>query len=77
MCWVSIIYCIIDRCVSPYYLCLQQDKLYLHVRSFRKSTFNDIYGIGINKVLMNIMYCSGFVKEEKKMSILACHNNLV
>ena len=38
--------------------------------SFEKFTFNDISSIGITEVLLNIMPCHVFSKEENKIVIL-------
>ena len=56
----SVTYFIIDKYVCLDYLCLRQKSL--HVKTFQNFTFDDIYGIGILELLMNIIYCRGFAK---------------
>ena len=52
-------------------MCIHQEKIYVHIKSFQNSTFDDMSVIGIPEVFMNIMYCHDFVKEENTMVILA------
>ena len=58
----SLIYFVIDIYVCLYYLCLQYNKWVYNDNSFDKFTFDDVYGIGITEVLMNIMSWHGFKK---------------
>ena len=60
----SVIYCIIDKHVCLYYLCLQHNKLKLNDKAFKDSNFDDISVIGITEVFTNIMYCHGLKKIE-------------
>ena len=59
---VSAIYCIIEKYVCPYYLYLQQEKLSVQIMSFQISTFDDISGIGIPQVSIDIVYFHGFTQ---------------
>ena len=53
----------INRCFESYicqdYPCLHQEKLSKKDKSSKNTTFDNIYGIGITDVLMNIMECHG------------------
>ena len=60
-----------------YYLCIQHDKLSSNDMSFQDATFDGFPGIGIPEVLMNIMSCCGFAKEENKIFILMFRIKLV
>ena len=60
-----------------YYLFLQPAKLSLAYKGFENTTFNDISGIGIPGLLMNIISCHGFVNVNKSTVILSCHRKLV
>ena len=51
----SVVYCIIENYLCFGYLYLQQDKLSLSHRCFENTKFDDISGIGISELLMNIM----------------------
>ena len=55
----SIIYGIIEQYVCVDYLCLQQGLLYLKIDGFENTTFDNIPGIYITEVLMNIMSYHG------------------
>ena len=46
-------------------------------RGFENTTFNDTAGIGIPKLLMNIMSCHGFTKDNNTTVILTCRSKLV
>ena len=51
----SVIYCIMDNYICTDYLCLNKYKISLAHKVFDNTTFNDISGIGILELLMNIM----------------------
>ena len=57
----SAIYFIMKEDICGNYLSLYQDTLLLAHKGFENTAFNEISGIGIPEVLMNIMPCSGFV----------------
>ena len=60
-----------------YYLCLHQAKLSLDNKLFENIIFNDIPGIGISQLLMNIMSCHGNVKVKKSTVISSCRRQSV
>ena len=62
----SVIYFIIDKFVCLYYLCLQEYLLSSNDRVFENPTFDNMFGTVITEVLINIMTCHKFSKEEKK-----------
>ena len=72
----SVIYCIMENHLCADYLCLKQDKIYLEQKGFENTTSNDILGIAIAELLMNIMSCCGFVKNNKTAVILSFHRKL-
>ena len=59
------------------YLCIHQNKLSSNDMSFQDATCDGFPGIGIPEVLMNIMYCCGYAKEENKIIILMFRIKLV
>ena len=69
------IYAIMVLKKSPYYLCIQKDKLSPNDNSFQDSNFDDLYVIGIPYLLMNIMYCHVFAQELNTNVIFMCHIN--
>ena len=60
----SVIYCITEKCLFVDYICLQKYQLYLVHKGFENKTLNDISGIGIQVLLINIMPFHGFVDNK-------------
>ena len=56
------------------YLCLLQDDLSKHDKSFENTNFNDFSGIGIHEIFINTMSCHVFTKEQQSTVILTCRN---
>ena len=73
----SVVYFIIQNYIYVYYLWLKQAKLYSAHKGFENTTFNDILGIRISELLINIMSCHGFVNDKKSTAILSCSRKLV
>ena len=71
------IYCIIENYVCTSYLCFQQGKLRFYNKVFENTTLNDILGIDISELLMNIIPCHVFVNNIKSTVILSCRRKLV
>ena len=73
----SIIYFIMSNYLCVYYMCLQEVQLYLTHKVLENTTFNYISGIGNRKLIMNIISCNGFVKNNKSTVIILCCIKLV
>ena len=54
------IYSLFDSDMCLYYLCLHQEKLSKKDKLFNITTFDNISGVGITDVLINIISCHGF-----------------
>ena len=67
----SVVYCIMKNYVCAYYLYFPQTKLHVANKGFENITYNDISGIGIPELLMNIISCHGFVSDTKSAVILS------
>ena len=65
-----VVYCIMDNYACDDYLCCKQAKLHVANKGFENKTFNDILGIGIPELLMNIISCNRFVNNIKSTVIL-------
>ena len=74
---ISIVYCIINNYVCDDYLCCLKTKLYVENKGFKNKKYNDISGIGIPELLINIISCNVFVNDTKSDVILSCHRKLV
>ena len=72
----EVIYTIIDEYICLDYPGLLQRNLSKHDNNFNKTKFNNLYGLGIPKILMNIMPCHEFVKSSVSTVILICCNDL-
>ena len=59
------------------YLGILQRKLSSEENKFWKTKFNDLSGLGIPEILMNIMPCHGFSKLTTSTVILTCHSAFV
>ena len=70
-------YFIIEKYINVDYLCSQKNLISLTNKGFENTTFDDNSGIGIPAVLMNIMYCNGFSKENNANVILMCCGKMV
>ena len=68
----SVVYYTTDNYLCDDYTCLQQAGLSLACKVFENTTFKDISNISIPELLMNIMSCNGFVKDNKSTVILSC-----
>ena len=55
----SVVYCIMNNYVCAYYLYFPQNKIHVANKVFENKTYNDISGIGIPELLMNIISCHG------------------
>ena len=66
----SVVYCIMESYACDDYLCCQQAKLHVDNKGVENKTFNDISGIGIPELLMNIISCHRFVNNNKSTVIL-------
>ena len=75
--WISYFYCIIDNYVCADYLCCPKNKLQVENKWFEKTTYNDISGIGIPKLFMNIISCHVLMIDKKSALIFSCCNKLV
>ena len=73
----SLVHCTIENYFYLYYLCLQQAELYLASKISENTKFNEISGIVIPELLMNIMSCHGFMNEKKLTVMLSCCRKLV
>ena len=73
----SVIYWIMYNYLCVDYMCSRQGLLSSAHKVFEKTTFNDISGIGIQELLMKIMYYHGFVKDKKATVTLKCRRKLV
>ena len=73
----SVVYCIINNYGCADYLCCHKNKLHVANKGFENTTYNDISGIGIPELLMNIISCRGFVNNTKSDAILSYRSKLV
>ena len=73
----EVMYPIIDEYIYLHYLGLLQETLSKNDNNFKNTKFNDLSGLVINNILMNIMSCHGFVKSSRSTIILTCCNALV
>ena len=73
----SVVHCITENSPYLYYLYLQQAQLSLTKKGSKNTTLNDILGIVIPELLMNIIFCRGFVNENKSTFIFSCRGKLV
>ena len=74
----AVIYCIIDKHVCLDYIFLQKDQNILSFdKSFLDAYYNEISGISTPELLMNIVSCNLFVKENTPTVTLTCRRNLV
>ena len=55
-----LIYCIMDKYICVYYICLHKGLISLKNKGFVNTNFNDISGIGITKLLKKPMSCQVF-----------------
>ena len=61
------------------YLCCPENELHVTNKGqvFENRTHNAVSGIGIHKLLMNIISCHVFLINKKSDVILSCHSKLV
>ena len=52
------------------YLVVLQNKLSAYNNRFEKAKFNDLYGLGITEILMNIILCNGFKNWQYQQGLL-------
>ena len=67
----SVVYCITKNYACADYLYFPQTQLHVANKGFENITYNDISGIGIPELLMNIISCHGFVSDTKSAVILS------
>ena len=72
-----VVYYIIDNYVCADYVGCTKAKLHVANKIFGNTTYNDISGIGITGLLMNIISWNGFVKDTNLVVIFSCHIKLV
>ena len=73
----SVGYFILNNYVCADYLCCPQTKLHVTNNGFENKKYNDISGVGIPEILMNIISCHGFVNNKNSVVILSCRRKLV
>ena len=66
----SVIYSFIDDFMCLDYLVVLQNKLSAYNNRFEKAKFNDLYGLGITEILMNIILCNGFKNWQYQQGLL-------
>ena len=67
-----VIYNIIDEYICLDYLGLLQEKLSKHDDKSKNAKFNNLSGLGIPDILMNIMSCHVFLKSSISTVIFTC-----
>ena len=73
----AVISTIIDEYICHDSMDLLQEKLSKHNYNFKKKNFNDLSGLGLPEILMNIMSCHVLVKSSIPTVILTYRNALV
>ena len=73
----SVIYTIINNYICIGYMIMMQDNLSNHDNNFKNTKLNNVSGLGIPDVLMNIMSCHGFLQPSISKVILTCGSALV
>ena len=73
----AVIYNIIYYYIFLDYLGLLQEKLSKHDNNFENNKFNNLSGLEIPEILMNIIPCYVFAKSSIYTVILTFHNSLV
>ena len=65
-------YCVIYNCVFIDFLCCQYKRLSVICcdKMFSSKSYNELLGIGIPEVLMNLISCNGFMKKKSTAIIL-------
>ena len=75
---IAVIYCIIDNHVCFSYVFLHKyPKLSAFDKGFEDAYYNEISGIGIPELLMDIVSCYGFVKYNTPTVILTCQRHIL
>ena len=59
-----VIYAILDKFICLYYLCFLRDKSSKHDKSFEKQGLIIFSGMGIPDILMDLVSCHGFAKNQ-------------
>ena len=73
-----VVYCFNDQYVFVDYLCIQiEAKFSLNHREFGDTSFYELSGIGIPEILLNIVSCYGYIKDENSTLILTWKGKLV
>ena len=68
----------IEEYVCVDYLSPQKEPEYSSsYRNFEDTSFYELSGISIPEILLNILYCYGFVQGKKSTLILTCRSKLV
>ena len=73
----AVIYTIIDDCICIDYRDFLQENLSRHNINFGNIKFNNLSGLGINEILMNIMSYHSLAKSTTLRVIFACLTALV
>ena len=73
----DVIYAIIDNYICIDYLGLFQYKWSKHDNNFENTKFNNVSGLGIPEILMNIISCYGCSKSSISTVISTIHGDLV
>ena len=76
-----VIYTIIDKYVCIEYLCtekrLSELKLGLKLKTKHEGIdYDNLFGIGIPEIFMNMLSCQGFINNNKSIVILKCPNRM-
>ena len=59
-----VVYFFLGKYVCIDYLCIEKEKkLYFSHRGFEETASENISGIGITEILLNIVSCYGFIQE--------------
>ena len=74
----GVLYSVIENYVCNNYLCCHSKKLSVisSDKIFGEASYNELLGIGIPEVLMNLVSCHGFMKKPNSTVILVCRYSL-
>ena len=74
-----VLYYVIENYFCIEYLCCQSKPLSVicYDKMFASTSYNELPGIGIPEVLMNLISCHGFMKKTDSTVILLCSSRLV
>ena len=77
-----VVYTMIEKYVCIDYLCTLNNKLseikvnYANLNKHEDQDYNNLFGIGIPDILMNIVSCHGFINNDDSIVILKCPNRM-